>query len=280
MRRVTTGVIEAPPDRLRSCACTQAQLQSEVFQGWVTRIGERPLRMHRKIWEYCFIAQALHERGMLEPGRRGLGFAVGHEPMPSLFASFGCEIVATDVATEQARKAGWVETDQHADSLEALNRRGLCDPERFRRNVSFRFADMRAIPADLGSYDFVWSSCSLEHLGTMALGKRFVEQSMKHLKPGGVGVHTTEYNLGSNLFTLTRGSTVLFRKRDLREIAARVERLGGHVDLDFTEGDLPFDRVVDKPPYQHEVHLRLRVKAFVATSFGLIVEKASEPASP
>ena len=57
------------------------------------------MRLHRKIWEFCFIAQALDERGMLARGRRGLGFAVGTEPLPAMFASRGCAIVATDLAT-------------------------------------------------------------------------------------------------------------------------------------------------------------------------------------
>lgn len=258
---------------LRSCPCTQAQLQSEVFQAWAARIRETPMHMHRKVWEYAYIAQALHERGMLAPGRRGLGFAVGQEPLASLFASFGCTIVATDVATEEARKTGWTDSDQHAASLEDLNRRGLCDPDLFRERVSFRHVDMRSLPDDLGTYDFVWSACALEHLGTMSSGEKFVFDALKHVSPTGISVHTTEFNLQSNFFTLTRGSTVLFRKRDLSKMASRLAALGYRVDLDFTAGDLPHDRFVDRPPYKQEVHLRLRLKGFVVTSFGLIIEK-------
>ena len=46
------------------------------------------------------IAQALYERGKLKPGSRGLGFAVGKEPLSDLFASFGCDVVATDLEGE------------------------------------------------------------------------------------------------------------------------------------------------------------------------------------
>jgi len=258
--------------KLRSCSCTQAQLQSDAFQAWVVGMHERPMYMHRKVWEYCYIAQALHERGLLTSGRRGLGFAVGQEPLPALFASLGCQIVATDLITEEAQKRGWVETAQHADSLDALNQRSICDPESFRQRVSFRFLDMRQLPDDLGTYDFIWSSCSLEHLGTMPLGEQFIFESLKYLKPGGVAVHTTEFNLQSNIFTLTQGPTVLFRKRDIQKIAINLRRRGYRIDLDFARGNLPSDRVVDKPPYNHKIHLRLIVGKYIVTSYGLIIE--------
>jgi hypothetical protein len=110
---------------LKSCQCTQAQLESDTFQDWAPKLGEQGMHLHRKVWEYCFAAQALHEQGMLRAGRRGLGFAVGQEPLPSLFASYGCEIVATDLADEEAVEGDWVATDQHATSMEVLNKRGI-----------------------------------------------------------------------------------------------------------------------------------------------------------
>ena len=230
------------------------------------------MHMHRKIWEWCYAAQALHERGLLRPGRRGLGFAVGQEPLPALFASLGCEILATDVATEEAEKGGWVSTAQHARSLDNLNGRDICDPEVFRERVDFRFVDMRELPDDLGRYDFVWSSCALEHLGTMALGETFVHECLKFLRPGGVAVHTTEFNLHSDTETITDGPTILFRRRDIESMAARLAKRGYRIEVEFAEGDLPADRVIDEPPYTHGTHLRVRMDGYVVTSYGLIIE--------
>ena len=99
-------------------------------------------------------SQALHERGMLRPGSRGLGFGVGREPLLALFASLGCEIVATDLPTEEAHKGCWVDGVQHAGSLEGLNGRGICSPEEFREKVSFRFVDMRKLLDDLRDVRF------------------------------------------------------------------------------------------------------------------------------
>jgi SAM-dependent methyltransferase len=183
--------------------------------------------------------------------------------------------VATDLA-EEAVEGEWVATGQHATSMEVLNKRGVCPDELFRERVSLRYADMRNIPGDLRDFDFVWSACALEHLGSLRLGEQFVYKSLRCLKPGGVAVHTTEYNCSSNVFTKREGGTVIYRKRDIRRIGSQLKKKGYEVSLDFSRGNLPADRVVDKPPYDHKVHLKLEVDGFVATSFGLIIKKAVE----
>lgn len=265
---------------LRSEMCKQAVLESETFQRWAARLGERPGHMHRKVWEFCYICQALDERGMLGPGKRGLGFAVGREPLPALFVRHGCEIVATDVRTEDA--GAWATAGMHADSLEALNARGLCDAETFRQRASFRFLDMRALPRaeDLGTFDFIWSACAIEHLGSLAEGEQFIYNALRFLKPGGVAVHTTEYNVRSNDWTLSQGSVVLYRRQDLERIGRNVGPWGWAMDLDFADGDRPGDRVVDQPPFTGALHLKLNLGGFTATSFGLIVGGETPPGVP
>ena len=211
---------------------------------------------------------------MLAPGRRGLGFGVGKEPLAALFASYGCEIVATDQTAELAHQAGWVETNQHAANLEVLNERRICDPELFHRNVSFRNVDMTAVPDDLRDFDFTWSACSLEHLGSIERGKRFISDTIDCLRPGGVAVHTTEYNVSSNVNTIDNHEfLVLFRKRDIRDIARRLTRDNHRIALDFTLGTGIADDFIDIPPFSHNPHLKLIVNNYVTTSIGLIIER-------
>lgn len=259
--------------QLKSVACTQAQLESPTFRAWVAALGE-PFKLHRKLWEFCYIAQALDERGMLAPGKRGLGFGVGREPLAAYFASRGCEVVATDLEAERAVEGGWVETNQHASGLAHLNERGLCDPVAFAERVAFRNVDMNHIPADLRGFDFTWSSCSFEHVGSIELGKRFLVNQMDCLRPGGVAVHTTEYNLSSDEETIDDNpALVLFRRRDLIDMADRLRALGHAIELDLSLGDGPADNYVDLPPYGNDPHLRLLWDRFATTSVGLIAEK-------
>ena len=79
-------VASGESSRLLSCLCTEDQLASPAFRYWIERTGHT-LRMHRKLWEFVYVVQALYERGMLAEGKQGLAFAVGQEPLPSLFAS-------------------------------------------------------------------------------------------------------------------------------------------------------------------------------------------------
>lgn len=255
-----------------SQACTAGQMREAAFAYWCSRIAEVP-RMHRKQWEFCYIAQVLATRGMLAPGRRGLGFGVGQEPLVSLFAAMGSEILATDQAPEDAQASGWVDTAQHAAGKQALNSRRICPPDLFERNVDFRFVDMNAIPQDLGPFDFTWSACAFEHLGSIEAGKQFIAASARLLAPGGVGVHTTEFNCSSNDETLAKGSTVLFRRRDFEDMARQLQSEGYEVELNFVTGEDPLDVHVDLPPYQPDNHLKLQIERWVTTSFGIVMRK-------
>lgn len=259
--------------KLVSCPCSRQMLYSEPLVTHLLGMGNDKVVPHRKMWEEGFIAQALHERGMLAPGKRGLGFAVGNESLSSYFGSKGCEILATDLDYEKASAAGWVKSNQHAMSLAQLNAHGLMSDEEFRRKVSFRHVDMNHLPDDLGTFDFMWSSCAFEHLGGIHLGKAFILNSFEHLRPGGVSVHTTEYNLDSDWTTVGLGGSVLFRRADLEEIAESIRLRGGVVRFDFREGNHPEDLHVDPPPYPQKVHLRLRLSGYRSTSFGLLIEK-------
>ena len=115
---------------------------------------------------------------MLQPGRTGLGFAVGAEKLPAFFASRGCRITATDLPSDDERNKPWAQTGQWVGNLEALNEAGLCPETTFRDHVAYRPVDMNHIPADLGGYDFTWSTCSFEHCGNLDLGLRFLERQM------------------------------------------------------------------------------------------------------
>ena len=133
---------------------------------------------------------------------------------------------------------------------------------------------MNSIPADLRGFDFTWSSCALEHLGSLAAGADFVVAQMECLEPGGVAVHTTEYLVASNDATVEAGGTVFYRRRDIEALADQLRGAGHHIDVDFTLGATPEDLHVDVPPYT-DVHLRTRLGGYVTTSLALVITKGS-----
>ncbi len=270
---------------LSSQVCRLDSLASPELRAWGERIrpmwdpdGTDPKEMivHRKMWEWLFICEALAERGQLEPGRSGLGFGVGKEPLVAVFASRGCRILATDLDPVQAEEAGWrASGEEYSGGRTGLNDFRLCDADRFDDLVSYRYVDMTHLPRDLGEFDFSWSSCAFEHLGSLEAGADFVVRSMALVDPGGVGVHTTEYNLTSDVETVESGPTVLYRRRDLTELVERLRHEGYRITLDLSEGETPADRHVDVPPLS-DVHLRTMLGEFVTTSVALVIEKPED----
>lgn len=269
--------LERPPGPLpfRCVLCREQDFELYLYQFWCAKIKETP-RYHRKQWEFVYISQALWERGFLRPGVKGLGFGVGREPLPALFASYGCEILATDLNPEEAQAMGWVVSNQYAGAPEHLNDRGICDPALFRQRARFEIVDMNNIPSYLSGFDFCWSACALEHLGSRENGLQFIRNSLDCLDPGGLAIHTTEFNISSNSETLDQGSTVLFRRRDLEELVAELQTCGHYVEpLNLDPGSGPVDSYIDTPPYCPEPHLKLWVGNFVTTSIGIIIQKAT-----
>src|SRR5262249_15901772 len=192
-RQLRTLPTEPGALRLSSKLCTQSDFESSWFLYWCQEIRTVPL-YHRKIWEFCYICQVLFAEGMLAPGRHGLGFGCGEEPLPSLFAKYGVKVLATDLDQGREESEIWRGTKQHSGSVETYRRRDVCPDEHLLANIGFRPVDMTALPNDLdGRFDFCWSACACEHLGSVANGLEFVENSLRTLKPGGIAVHTTEF---------------------------------------------------------------------------------------
>lgn len=256
-----------------SQACTAAQFDEPVYAEWLDRM-KAPLHRHRKQWEFVYILQALRRYGMLKSGARGLGFGVGLEPLPAVMATYGCSVLATDLASDDARARDWTATNQHLDSRESLRHPEICPDEVFDRLVTTREIDMNMIGSDLVDFDFTWSACSLEHLGSIAAGADFIRNSIGCLKHGGLAVHTTEFNLTSNTDTVDNDGTVLFRKQDIEKIALDLVSRGHFVaQIKYDFGDTPLDTHVDVPPYSDSNHLKLAIGRYVTTSIGIIVRR-------
>jgi hypothetical protein len=237
-------------------------------------IDQRP-RLHRKHWEWIFVLHKLLESGVVQPGAKGLVFGVGREPLPAVFASLGADITATDAPLDLATTSSWTTTDQHSAALEGLMWPAIVSEDKMRAHVRHAYCDMNAIRPEFFGYDFNWSCCCFEHLGSLRAGMDFVVNAVENtLKVGGVAVHTTEFNFSSNNATVETGETVLYRRRDMEELVQRLRDRGHQVE-DFRIGPLAhaLDFHVDVPPYTGDVHLKLRLAGYACTSVGIVVRR-------
>lgn len=228
---------------------------------------------HRKLWEFVFILHHAFRSQAIGPGKRCLGFGVGSEPLPAAFAHAGSDVAATDAPIDIGQERGWTNANQLAQGLATLPQ-GRMSRAGFEEKVSFQACDMNAIDPDLQNYDFCWSSCAFEHLGSIDKGLDFVVNSIDTLKPGGVAVHTTEFNLTSNQETVDNAWTVLFRRRDFEDLIDRLQNLGHTVEpFVVAPNTTPVDQFVDVPPYTENPHLKLMLESFVTTSAGLVIRR-------
>jgi Methyltransferase domain len=269
---------------LTSMVCRYDQFLESWYQRWTRRLNHPDTvspdvpTSYRKLWEWAAILQALDERGYLRPGMRGMGFAVGQEPLPSVLASMGVEIVASDLHEDKS-SSSWINTGQHAATLDSLFKPDMVDRATFDRLVSFNSVDMNNLDSlPDNDFNFVWSSCALEHLGTLNRGFDFVINAMRLLKPGGIAVHTTEFNVSSNDETITEGPDCIYRKCDIEKLDRHLRYARcGLERVDFDCGSHDYDLNFDTPPYFRagSIHIKLQYESYIVTSFLLIAHKAS-----
>lgn len=267
---------------------TQADMESPWFAYWCSQLQMAPM-YHRKLWEFAFVLQALYEGDLLREGIAGIGFGCGQEPLASYFASRNMTACVTDLDPQLVAGMGWAETGQHASTRDLAFHEHLVTREIFDAHVSHRCIDMNAVPPMDTPYDFCWSVCAMEHLGSIAQGLAFVENSLSVLKPGGLAIHTTEFNYLPGAETVDNWQTVLFQQKHFEQLAARLSRQGHRVlGPDFAVGSGVLDRYVDIPPFhlgegwftreqwdvpERGVHLKLALDGFPCTCFGILVRK-------
>lgn len=237
-------------------------------------IGERP-RFHRKQWEWIFVLHKLLDSGVVRQGAKGLVFGVGREPLPATLASMGAFITATDAPLELPTAGSWTTTNQHSSDLNALAYPDIVPMDKLRQHVAHAYCDMNAIDPRFQDFDFNWSSCCFEHLGSLEAGIQFVINAVeKTLRLGGVAVHTTEFNASSSEQTVESGDTVIYRRSDMEALVRRLRERGHEVE-EFRLGPTAhaLDFHVDTPPYTGNAHLKLLLANYVTTSVGIVVRR-------
>jgi hypothetical protein len=255
--------LEDPSSQL----CTASQFRDAAYAEIAGALGLPP-GVGRRRWEQVWIVSVLATEKLIAPGRRGLGLAVENDRIAALLSSRGVEVLATDLPDRDGR------------STEARRSRlfypEVTHIEEFDQLVRFANLDPRGV-ADVapGEFDFCWSRGVPGVLGEAAAALDFMQASLAPLRPGGLAVHTVEFNLTSNRTTWEQPDNVLLRRRDIEALAGRLAA-DGHMllPLNTHPGQEPEDEKV-RGTLGGAPGLRQRVGMMVSTSFGLAIRKAA-----
>lgn len=236
---------------------TANQFFEPLFKKWAcSEIGWQ-FGFNRKLWEYSFILNAINHFGKF-PGK-GLGFGVGREPIVPVMLRYGAELLVSDLKDEDAQRNGW---DTMAFEVADLS------------SIEFAFIDMNDIPEKYREFDFLWSCGSLEHIGGHAEGLEFIKRSLACLKPGGLAVHTTEFNVSHSKKTFMSPGLSLYRESDIVALSRDLAREGHQISCNFNQGEHPLDSIVSDDNSPWELSLKVSLQGFTATSIGIIIQKA------
>ena len=261
----------APPslDQPVTQLCTASQYAEPAYDeiAEAMRLGRH---LHRRSWEQAYIVSALANHGAIAPGRRVIGFGVGRERVPALLASRGVEVTVDLPAGDAARDPAELLAKQAELAIPDIVARDVFDGL-----VRFEAYGMDAMRPDFaGRFDALWSCGALHRMRSLQAGLDFVAESLSALRPGGVAVHTTDFNLVSDKETVDQPGLSLLRRRDVESLAARL-RAEGHdaAPVNLHPGLADEDSLIDGPPYGLP-HLKVAAGAFIVTSLGIIVRKA------
>lgn len=224
----------------RTAFSTAREFRTAWMRRWCDTF-DLPDRMHRKHWEYAVVAETLDSHGLLSKGRSAIGFGVGSDRSVTTFADCGVQVLATDLLGED-----WQETHQQFRSFDG------------RPEIETRIVDMNSLSESSldGKFDFCWSLCSMDHVGSIWLVKRFLLNSLNCLNPGGISVHTGEYTIRTDM--PTSGTTVWLTVNDILDLERLAAKLGIEMaPVDWFFGDSIEDHVIDCHPYENYVHLKV-----------------------
>jgi hypothetical protein len=274
----------------RSNICNHEDFVTKEYEEFCSLLWSKNKRIHRKQWEFYIIHKKLSEHLGNFDSKLGLGFAVGQEELVPLFVKLNASITASDLDPNDDNAKDWIKTNQHMkNGFERYISTGYIEKDFFEKNCAFEYINMNNIPIQFlnNTYDFIWSSCALEHLGSIQNGLDFIINSLKCLKKGGIAVHTTEFNFKSNDITLETKGCVSFRKKDFDWLIQTVESLGYYIEpINYNRADTIVNNYVDKYPYNGstsaiffdlnnydvlKTHINLEIDGHCSTSIYLLI---------
>ena len=246
---------------LKSEVISERRFLEPDFFYWMKYLREKP-KLHNKQFQFYAIMDRAFSivKDSETKFPTAIGFGVGKEPIPSALVALGYKVIATDYLDGEIAEA-WRSTGEQSETFLDLNQRKIVPDAKFLSSCTFRNMDMNAIPSDLhASFDFVWSSCALGHIGSYEKGLAFILNSLKLLKPGGWAVHTTELDR-SNLTEKFESPNLSFYKfSDLEAVLEEAERQGFvALQIEKRPWDGRSEKYVVSEPWKKKPHLRIEI---------------------
>ena len=260
--------------RIEPCIPSTPELLRPFVRYWLKAMGVLDQDLHRKGWELAWIAEHIERHFSVSlPGKRGLGIAVGVEPLCSLFPSCGADVVITDIdPSAENIKEWWVDTGQHCGGdVEKIH--GL-EGGSYKENVSFSYYDMRdPLPKEwVNGFDFLWSNNSVVHIGSIGAAMDFIVRSSEALKPGGIMVHTTEYAISGPPDDSVDGANSFMRFEHIMETLRMLRKSGMIVPTHHCKDwQLIDEETVDASEKFH--HVKINSGKCVVTCVGFVAIK-------
>lgn len=244
-----------------------------AFQQTLSTLG-LAYNHHRKPWEFVSITQILRERGMLDGTKVGLGLGTGVEPLSFYFANHARDVIATDLFSADTK---WDCARFEPDSVYAAS------PFPYERErLTFRNMDMTVIDLPQASVDFVWSTSSVEHVSSVEKYLEVFKGIERVLKPGGVAVIVTEWNLRPR--TDYHPGMIIVDLPLLQLVEADTGlRVDGPLDLSVDEDGsllpLTLDVLHQTPFWHHLPNSWATMSGMLFTSARIVFEKVARPST-
>jgi hypothetical protein len=155
-------------------------------------------------------------------------------------------------------------------------------------NVQAQQEDLQFLSADLfEQYDFTFSAHALDDAGSIALGARFVIDSLAALRPGGLAVFVAELDLAALPGTSGRvvntpaGDVVVWTRADVERLSKDVARLGYEMGKVCWASEKEADRLLSPtnvprvlpPPKSGSLALARKGEKLFLTTVGFWVKK-------
>jgi len=162
--------------------------------------GRNQFPQHRKYWEYGMVLYALRELGFLSRERNAVAIGCGIEVLPYALSNYIGHVHRTDFLPKENP---W--SAEYAERIRAKDGPAFLPPGTSYDAARISFTEMDATrmrPFADASVDIVYSVSAIEHFG--ARKKRTphgaiacMKESARILKPGGICLGTTEYQLNN-----------------------------------------------------------------------------------